>query len=238
MAKHSRSRSASPIWQTLACMLAMRIRLPSPSGVNGLRMLLLEIEQLTPFSTSTLASATPRRTLWSWSRPIMYRSVAGNTVTATPASAISAASRRRSGRRQGRILAAMADGDAAAQAVLLGQFADQMDVHVRRAVAGVEMHVDVGVVFAGQVENAVDLAAFVGVVVGGRADHPGAPLQRLDQQFVGAAGCWSGLPAGTRTARCRSPRRSRGGAVPARRSCASPRRRRVRHGSACGWCRA
>ena len=63
----------------------MRINEQSPYGVAGLRMLFEESEQFTPCSRSKLASATPRRMLWSWSRPIRKRSVAGKTVTAIPA---------------------------------------------------------------------------------------------------------------------------------------------------------
>ena len=48
----------------------------------------------------------------------------------------------------------MADRDAAAELVLLGQFADQMRVEIVRRVAEIEMHVDVGVVFARQLEHA------------------------------------------------------------------------------------
>src|SRR6266436_6769372 len=62
----------------------MRINEQSPYGVAGLRMLLEEREQFTPCSRSKFASATPRRMLCSWSRPIRNRSVAGKTVTAFP----------------------------------------------------------------------------------------------------------------------------------------------------------
>jgi hypothetical protein len=48
------------------------------------------------------------------------------------------------------------------------------------------MHVDVGIVFACKFENALDLAGAVRVVAGRAADHPGAALHGLDQQFVGA----------------------------------------------------
>ena len=182
----------------------------SPSGVNGLSMLLVEIEQFTPSSTRRLASATPRRTLWSWSRPIMNRSVAGSTVTATPASAKVAARRFRSVRRQRRILAAMAYRDVSAQPVFAGQFADQVDVHVSRAVAGVEMHVDVDVVFASEFEDTADLPGLVGIVVRRGADYLGAALAVPRPAVHRRGDCWSAPPAGTRKARCRSPRRSRG----------------------------
>ena len=48
------------------------------------------------------------------------------------------------------------------------------------------MHVDVDVELARQLEDALDLAGAVGVVARRAADHLGAALQRLDQQFVGA----------------------------------------------------
>ena len=96
MAKHSRSRRVPLIWQTLACRFAIRSSDASPNGVNGFSTLLVDSEQFTPCSTSRFTSATPRRTLYSWSRPIMNSSVAGSTVTATPASAIRRASVRRS----------------------------------------------------------------------------------------------------------------------------------------------
>ena len=47
------------------------------------------------------------------------------------------------------------------------------------------MHVDVGVIFASQLEYSANLAALVGIVVGRGADHSRTALQRLDQQFVG-----------------------------------------------------
>ena len=74
----------------------------------------------------------------------------------------------------------------AAELELLGQLADQMNVHVLRRRAGIEMHVDIDAELARQLEHAADLSGMVGVVIRGGADHPDAALQRLDHQFVGA----------------------------------------------------
>ena len=59
----------------------------SPNGVNGLRTLFDDSEQLTPARSILWTGTTPRRTPWSWWRPMRNRSVEGSTVTATPASA-------------------------------------------------------------------------------------------------------------------------------------------------------
>src|SRR5580704_13194212 len=72
-------------WQTFAYRFAIRISEPSPYGVNGFKTLLVEIEQVTPAFRSGSAGTTPRGTAWSWLRPIKWRSVEGNIVTATPA---------------------------------------------------------------------------------------------------------------------------------------------------------
>ena len=71
----------------------MRISEQSPNGVNGFNTLFDESEQLTPWPSSLCAAVTPRRTLVSSPRPMRKRSVAGNTVTATPAAAMRAAVR-------------------------------------------------------------------------------------------------------------------------------------------------
>src|SRR5262252_1638232 len=63
----------------------MRTSEQSPNGVNGLSTLLVASEQVTPWSISRCAGATPRGTWCSSPRPIRNRSVAGSTVTATPA---------------------------------------------------------------------------------------------------------------------------------------------------------
>ena len=80
----------------------------------------------------------------------------------------------------------MADRDAAAELVFLGQLADQFDVHVVGRVAGIEMHVDVDVVFSREIEHAMDLPGVIRIEVGRGADHAGALVQRLHQQRVGA----------------------------------------------------
>ena len=80
----------------------------------------------------------------------------------------------------------MPDGDPPAPAVLLGEIADQQRVELLGRGAAVEMHVDVDVEFARHLEDAMDLPGPVGVVVGRRADHGGARLERRDHQRVGA----------------------------------------------------
>ena len=49
----------------------------------------------------------------------------------------------------------------------------------------VEMHVDIDVELARQLEDAMDLAGFVGVVARRAADHLGAALEPLDQELLG-----------------------------------------------------
>ena len=80
----------------------------------------------------------------------------------------------------------MAAGDAAAPAVLLGQVADQAGVEMRGGGSAVDMHVDVGVVFPGQLEDPADLPGRVAVVARRGADDAGAVAQRRDHQRVGA----------------------------------------------------
>ena len=80
----------------------------------------------------------------------------------------------------------MADGDAAAPFVFLGEIADQQRVEMLGRRAAVDMHVDVGIELARQLEDAMDLGGAVAVVAGRRSDDPRAVLQRLDHQLVGA----------------------------------------------------
>ena len=80
----------------------------------------------------------------------------------------------------------MANRDAAAALVFLGQLADQIDVQVVRRVADVEMHVDVDVELAGDLEDTPDLAVLVLVVARRATDQLGAALEALDHQFLGA----------------------------------------------------
>ena len=75
------------------------------------------------------------------------------------------------GNRHGRELAHMPDRDASAEPVFLGQLADQMNVHVLRRISGIEMHVDIHIELARQIEHPVDLAGMVRIVVRRRADH-------------------------------------------------------------------
>ena len=85
-----------------------------------------------------------------------------------------------------RELADMADRDAAAPAVFLGEIADQQRVELLGRGAAVEMHVDVDIELARHLEDAADLRRPVGVVVRRRADDGRAVLQRRDHQLVGA----------------------------------------------------
>ena len=80
----------------------------------------------------------------------------------------------------------MPDGDPAAPFVFLGEIADQQRVEMLGRGAAVDMHVDIGIELARQFEDAMDLGGAVAVVAGRRADDPGAVLQRLDHQLVGA----------------------------------------------------
>ena len=64
--------------------------------------------------------------------------------------------------------------------------ADMIEVHAVGGRAEIEMHVDVDVVFARQLEDAVDLARRIGVDIGRAADHAAAAIERFDHQLVGA----------------------------------------------------
>ena len=115
----------------------------------------------------------------------MNRSVAGSEVTATPASAIRFASSVKAIHLHRRIFAAVPDRDPAAELVFLGQFANQLDVHVVRGVSGIEMHVDVDIEFPRQIEHAMDLPGMIGIEIRCRADHASALFQRRHQKRVG-----------------------------------------------------
>ena len=80
----------------------------------------------------------------------------------------------------------MTDRDAPAKPVFLGQLAHQIDVHFVRRIAGIQMHVDVDIIFSREFEYAMDLAGVIGIEIGCRADHARAALQRLHQQRIGA----------------------------------------------------
>ena len=77
-------------------------------------------------------------------------------------------------------------GHVAAAAVLLGQLADEMNVHCLRRVADIEVDVDLHVELAGELKDPSDLTGMVGVISRRAADSPGAAFQRLYQQLVGA----------------------------------------------------
>ena len=76
---------------------------------------------------------------------------------AMPLSASCARKRRHLVRRQQRELRHVPDHDPAAAPVLLGELAHEMDVHGVGRVADIEMHVDVDVELARQLEDAPDL---------------------------------------------------------------------------------
>ena len=89
-------------------------------------------------------------------------------------------------RRQQRHLRGVPDRDAAAPAIFLGLAADIFDLHAVSGLGEIEMHVDLGIVFARDGEDAIDLAARVAVEIRRRADRARAAAQALDQQLVGA----------------------------------------------------
>ena len=80
----------------------------------------------------------------------------------------------------------VADRDAAAESVLFGEVTNQRGVEIVRRVAEVEMHVDIDVVFARQLEHAADLAGAIGVIAGRSADDLCAAPQAIDHQLLGA----------------------------------------------------
>jgi len=67
--------------------------------------------------------------------------------------------------------------------VLLGQLADQVDIHSLRGVADIEMDVDVDIIFAGELKDAADLAVGVGVVAWRAADDRGPASEAFNQQL-------------------------------------------------------
>ena len=88
--------------------------------------------------------------------------------------------------RQQRKLGHMPDDDTPSALVLLGQVPHLVDEHAVGRGAHVEVDVDVGVVLAREFEYTVDLRGAVGVVARRAAEHAGAALEALDQQFVRA----------------------------------------------------
>ena len=79
----------------------------------------------------------------------------------------------------------MADGNAAPEPSALGQIGDEVGVEAGGIVAGIDVHVDIDIEPPRQLENAVDLAGVIEVVVGRRADHMSTHLQPLDQGGIG-----------------------------------------------------
>ena len=79
----------------------------------------------------------------------------------------------------------MTDHDAAATFVFFRELAHEVDVHRVGRGPDVEMHVDIDIELARQLEDAMDLAGFVGVVARRAADHLGAALEPLDQELLG-----------------------------------------------------
>ena len=75
----------------------------------------------------------------------------------------------------------MTDYAPSAAPILFGQLADEMDINRLRRVADIEMDVDVGIVFAGEVEDPPDLAVRIGVVAWRAADCSCAALETLHQ---------------------------------------------------------
>ena len=67
--------------------------------------------------------------------------------------------------------------------VLLGQLADQVDIHSLRGVADIEMDVDADIIFAGELKDAADLAVGVGVVAWRAADDRGPASEAFNQQL-------------------------------------------------------
>src|SRR5215831_3558152 len=160
----------------------MRMSEQSPNGVNGLSTLLVASEQVTPSWSSRCAGATPRGT-WSWrSRPIRNKSVAGNTVTATPASA----NLGEVGMIDGGKLSDVTDRHAAAPSLRIGLAAYLIEVHPRRIDVEIQMKVDVEIEAARDLEDAGDLRQGIGVRIWATADDVGPLLAGLHQQFLGA----------------------------------------------------
>src|SRR5579864_6007393 len=79
----------------------------------------------------------------------------------------------------------MTDNDAAATFVLLGEVANEVNVHGVRSVTDIEMHVDVDVELARKRKDALDLTGMVRIIAGGAADNLSAAFEPLHQQFFG-----------------------------------------------------
>ena len=88
--------------------------------------------------------------------------------------------------REARCLGDVADGDPAAILEFLRAPADVIEIHAIGRRAEIQMHVDVDVVVARQLEDAVDLAGRIAVGIGRAADHAAAAVERRDNELVGA----------------------------------------------------
>ena len=80
----------------------------------------------------------------------------------------------------------MTDRNATAPFALLSYVADIEQVEVVGVERKIQVHVDIAVEVAGDVENAIDLAVRVAIDVGACANQMRALVHRLNQQFVGA----------------------------------------------------
>ena len=164
----------------------MRTSEQSPKGVNGLSTLFEESEQLTPRPSSRCAAVTPAPHVGvvapSHEEEIGRRQHgAGDTGLRH---AVRHA-RQMFGAR-GRELGDVADRDPPAIAEAIGEPAHLIEVEFVRALAEVEVHVDIDIELASHREHAVDLAGGIAVRIGGGADDAGAAFQRLHHQLVGA----------------------------------------------------
>ena len=80
----------------------------------------------------------------------------------------------------------MADSYPASKAVFIRQLAHQVNVHLLRRIAGVQMHVDVHIELTRQLEDPMDLPGMVGIIIRCGADDTCAAPQTFDQQSVSA----------------------------------------------------
>ena len=114
------------------------------------------------------------------------RSVAGSTVTATPASARRRAisARRAGGNAESLVTCPTATRPPYRCARRLP--ADLVEVHARGVEIEIEMEIDVEIEAPRDGEDARDLPVRVAVGIGTAADQVGARLASRDQQFLGA----------------------------------------------------
>ena len=79
----------------------------------------------------------------------------------------------------------MGDGHAAAHAVFVGQAADEVEIHVVRHIAEVDVQIDIGIIALRQFEDAAELSRPIGVGARRSADDPDPALESRDQELVG-----------------------------------------------------